>query len=121
MKRLAVFVLLSAAAFSSCKKEEATANVTFEVREISQATPAYTVEFTNDKSGSTMVSGSSSSSFSSGILELLQGEYVKLKVSCSDPTFELHLYIYVNGNLWKTASMSDPTASVMLDGNVPAE
>src|ERR1044071_6225535 len=99
MKRFAFFALGITVLFTSCKKEEPTTKVTYEVRETSPATPSFTIEYTSDKSGGSQVSGSSSAIFSSGDLELLQGEYVKMKVTCSDPTFELHMYIYVNGNL----------------------
>lgn len=119
-KLLFLFTICSFLAFS-CNKETPTANVTFEVRETSPATPTFTVEYTADKSGGTHQGGTASSAYSSGSIELLQGQYVQLKTSCSDPTYELHLYIYVNGDLWQTAVMSNPTPSKTLDGYVPAD
>lgn len=121
MKRLAYFIFLIATAFVSCKKEDPTSKITYEVRETSPSTPSYTIEFTKDKAGGTQVSGSSSAVYSSGTLELPQGEYVKMKVTCSDPTFELHLYVYVNGNLWGSTVFANPTPFASLEGNIPGD
>lgn len=112
---------MSVFGFSGCKKEVAPANVTYSVYEVSAGTPEYGIEYTSDKAGGTMVTSYNTEHYSSGKIELEQGQFISLKVTCTAPVYELQLSIFVNGNLWKTGELNSPTSSVTVSGNIPQD
>lgn len=121
MNRIALLFVLAVIFFSGCLKEDPTSEVTFSVRETSQANPPFALEYTSDKAGGTTIGSNNDNYWTSGKVILEQGQYVSLKVSCSEPLYALDLYIYVNGNLWKTASMANPTPYMSVSGYVPGD
>lgn len=120
MKRALPFLLLVLFAFAGCKKETPTVEVTYSISERSAATPAYNIEYTSDQSGGTTVTSYNTASYSSGRITLKQGQFISMKVTCSDPTYELFCTIFVNGNTWKTGTLNSPSGSLTLSGNLPA-
>lgn len=121
MKRIAVFALLLAFATSGCKKEIPTAEVVYSISESSAATPQYGIEYTNDQSGGTMVTQYGTNTYSSGKIVLKQGQFISMKITCSEPVYALNCSIFVNGNLWKTGTLTSPDGSLILSGEVPTE
>lgn len=120
MKRLLTFALVSTLLIG-CEREVPTSEVTFSIHENSLANPSFGLEYTNDQSGGTVVGSNSDNYWTSGKVVLKQGQYISLKATCTEATFDLVLYIYINGGLWKTTSMSAPTSSVTLSGEIPAD
>jgi hypothetical protein len=121
MKRLLPFLLLAASGFSACEKEMPVSEVVYSITETSAAAPSYGIEYTNDQAGGTAVTSYNTSSYSSGKIKLRQGQFISMKVSCTDPTYELRCSIFINGNLWKTGSIEAPDGSITLSGDIPAE
>jgi hypothetical protein len=104
-----------------CTKEKPVAEVVYALHETSPAAPQYGIEYTNDQTGGTMVTSYSSANYASGKIVLKQGQYVSMKVTCSDPSYNFSLSIFVNGNLWKTGTLNAPGGSVTISGNIPTE
>ena len=119
--KLYVYILFVTLLFSACKKEDMTAEVTYTVHENSQSAPSYTIEYTSDEGGGTTLGSNNDDYWSSAKLPLTKGQYAYLKVTCADPEFILSLNIFVNGNLWKSTSISNPNTTVTLSGNVPSD
>jgi hypothetical protein len=121
MKQLTgILVLVSTLLITGCGKEIPTSNVTYSITENSPASPAYDIVYTSDKSGGQTVTQYNAPTYSSGKIELEQGQHVSLTVSCIEPVYSLSCNIFVNGNLWKSASFSSG-GSVTLAGEIPAE
>lgn len=121
MNRIATIFVFAVILFSGCLKKDPTSEVTFSVRETSLDNPPFTLEYTSDKAGGTTIGSNNDNYWTSGKVILEQGQYISLKVSCSEPLYALDLYIYINGNLWKTASLTNPTPYTSVSGYVPAE
>ena len=119
MKKFLAAAITGVFLFGNCSKEDPVASVSYSISESSPATPQYQIEYTSDQAGGTTVTSNNSTGWSSGKVTLKQGQFVMLKCSCSDPEYTLHLNIFVNGNLWKTASFSNAIPSLTLSGNVP--
>lgn len=98
-----------------------TTEVTYTVHENSQAVPSYSIEYTSDEGGGTTLGSNNDNYWTSNKLTLTKGQYAYLKVTCTEPEFTLSLNIFVNGNLWKTTSISNPTTTVTLSGNLPSD
>jgi len=120
MKRLVFFFAISAC-FFGCTKEVPTSEVTFTVTEVSPDQPTYGIEYTSDQSGSTAVASRDGTNYSSGKIVLKQGQFISMKTTCAAPVFALRLSIFINGNLWKTGEMNNPTSSFTLSGDIPSE
>lgn len=121
MKSHVYLLLLLCCAFSSCKKEVPTLKVTYVVRELSQATPEYSIIYTGDVAGGSNVASNNDNHWSSDELELKQGQFVSLKSECTAPEYQIKLTIYVNGQIWKEETYSNPSGSLTISGNLPAE
>jgi hypothetical protein len=120
MKRLAFFIAISVC-FFGCTKEIPTSEVTFSVSEISTDAPTFGIEYTSDQAGSTAVASRDGNYYTSGKIVLKQGQFISLKTTCSAPLYQLRLNIFINGNLWKTGEMNNPTSSFTLSGEIPSE
>lgn len=120
MKHLLVFGSFVLFALYGCKKEVPTSEVVYSITETSAAAPAYEIVYTNDKSGGQMVTSYNTASYSSGKIVLEQGQYISMKVTCSEPTYNLNCSIFINGNLWKAGSFGSG-GELTLSGNIPAE
>jgi hypothetical protein len=116
-----VYILFAALLFSACKKEDMTAEVTYSVHETSQAAPSYAIEYTSDEGGGTTLASNNDNAWASNKIILTKGQFAYLKVTCTEPEFTLSLNIFVNGNLWKSTSISNPTTTITLSGNVPSD
>lgn len=103
-----------------CEREVPTSEVTFSIHENSAANPSFSLEYTSDQSGGTTVGSNNDNYWTSGKVVLKQGQYISLKATCIEPTFDLVLYIYIDGGFWKTASISAPTSTITLSGEIPA-
>lgn len=121
MKAICIFLFCLVTLFSSCKKEPDTVQVAFIVRENSADAPIYNITFTSDMGGSSTVASNDDHYWTSGEFPLEQGQFVSLKTECTAPLYDLTLYIYVNGQLWKKEEMQNPTSSLEISGNLPAE
>ena len=121
MKVLTTICILLILLFSSCQREVDTIDVTFMVRETSPASPSYNIIYTSDVGGSSAVASSSSASWTSGELQLKQGQYVSLKSDCTAPQHAITVSIYVNGYLWTKADMSNPNSTIEVNGNIPMQ
>ena len=120
MQRLLLLSAFCILALTACKKEVATAKVTYTVHEVSAASPAmFSVEYTG--TSGTVATTSSSEDWDSGILQLEQGKTVIMKVSCNEPSYQYSLSIFVNGNLWKTGTLSSPNGEVTISGEIPGD
>lgn len=120
MNRLALFAFF-AVMLIGCEKRTPTSEVTFSVSETSQANPAFNIEYTSDRAGGTTIGSNNDNYWTSGKLVLEQGQYASLTVRCTEPIYQMSLSIFVNGNLWKTASLANPTPSASVNGYIPAE
>lgn len=120
MIRLAIILLFSIV-LTGCEKKVPTLEVTFSVRETSQANPAFSFEYTSDLSGGTTIGSNNDDYWTSGEIVLEQGQYASLTVNCTEPTYQMTLTILVNGHIWKTTTLANPTPSVVVSGYLPAE
>lgn len=120
MKTLAFFLAISVCLLG-CTKEVPTSEVTFSVTEVSADLPTYGIEYTSDQAGSTSVASRDGTNYTSGKIVLKQGQFISLKTTCTAPLYALRLNIFINGNLWKTGEMNNPTASFTLSGDIPSE
>lgn len=120
MRSVVYICFCLALSFTACKKEIPTSSVTYSISETSAAAPAYDIIYTMDKAGGQMVTQYNTPNYSSGKIELEQGQHISMTVSCNEPTYTLNCNIFVNGNLWKSASFSSG-GSVTLSGTLPAE
>ncbi|MBI3510880.1 MAG: hypothetical protein HY064_09450 [Bacteroidetes bacterium] len=119
MKKAIYLSLIIFTALSSCKKDKPIPlKVVYSVSEISSASPTYDIAFTSDKTGTTTISSSSSDHWSSPTLELDRGQFVSMKVDCTDPTFDIKFAIYINGYLFKNDEMQAPVSSKTISGNI---
>jgi hypothetical protein len=119
MKKLAIFLPLIIVLFASCRKNEPIPlKVAYKVYESSAAAPLYTITYTTDKSGSSTISSSSNSFWTSSDYELNPGQFVSMKVDCSDPTFDITFRIYVNGYLFREGKMQSPDNSETISGRL---
>jgi hypothetical protein len=121
MNWLTSFGILVIPLLSSCQREVDTIDVTFMVKETSPASPSYSIIYTSDVGGSSAVASSSSASWTSGELQLKQGQYVSLKSDCTAPQHAITVSIYVNGYLWTTADMQNPNSTIEVNGNIPMQ
>jgi hypothetical protein len=120
MKSVVHICIFLALAFTACKKEIPTSDVVYSITETSSASPAYDIVFTNDVAGGQMVTQYNTPSYSSGKIELQQGQNISMRVSCSAPLYSLNCNIFINGNLWKSGSFSSG-GELVLSGQIPAE
>jgi hypothetical protein len=120
MNRIVYISVFIALAFTACKKEIPTSNVTYSITETSAASPAYDIIYTSDKAGGQMVTQYNTPNYSSGKIELEQGQFISMTVSCNEPVYTLSCNIFINGNLWKSTSFSSG-GEVTLSGTIPAE
>lgn len=120
MKLVVYICVFVALAFTACKKEIPTSEVVYSISESSAASPTYDIIYTNDVAGGEMVTQYSTSTYSSGKIVLEQGQFISMKVVCAAPVYNLNCSIFINGNLWKTASFSTG-GELVLSGEIPAE
>lgn len=121
MKHLLFLCALTVFLFCGCTKVNPTSEVVFAVHETSTAAPQYGIQYTNDQSGGTMVTSYATANYSSGKIVLKQGQFASMTVTCSDPTYNFSLSIFVNGNLWKTGTLNAPGGSATVSGTIPIE
>ena len=110
---ISVFILFL---FGNCKKESPEHKITYSVYETSADSPSYNITYTSDKSGATTIANSSSASWTSNGIILNKGQFISLTVDCTAPTFELKLFVYVDGNLWEQKVMQDPVSTLTISG-----
>lgn len=120
MIRLAT-VLFFAVVLIGCEKKVPTLEVTFSVNETSQANPEFTIEYTSDRIGGTTIGSNNDDYWTSGKIVLEQGQYASLTVNCTEPEYQMSLTIFVNGHIWKTTTLANPTPSASVSGYLPAE
>jgi hypothetical protein len=120
MKPIVYICVFLAFAFTACKKEVPTSDVTYSITETTAAAPAYDIIYTNDVAGGQMVTQYNTPTYSSGKITLEQGQHISMTVSCNDPVYTLNCSIFINGNLWKSASFSSG-GTITLSGEIPAE
>ncbi len=116
-----LLILFFALVLVSCNKEEETIEVTFTIRENSASAPTYNITYTSDQTGTSSIASNNDNHWTSDKRILTKGQFVSLQTECTEPEFALVLYIYVNGNLWKSANMNNPTASAVISGNLPSD
>ena len=120
MKRLAYIPLLILL-LMGCEREIPTAEVTYSIFENSSANPSFSIEYTSDQAGGTTIGSNNDNYWTSGKLILKQGQFISLKTTCTEPIFDLQLFIFINGNQWKSVSVSNPTNTITLSGEIPAQ
>jgi hypothetical protein len=117
MLRSAALFILILFLFGNCKKETIEQKIVFSVSETSADSPSYNITYTSDKSGGTTMSNSSSATWSSGAIILEPGQFVTMKVDCTAPVFDIKFSVFINGYLWESKTMHNPTPSMTISGN----
>lgn len=116
MARPAAIFILVLFLFGNCKKETIEQKFTFSVSETSADSPSYNITYTSDKSGGTTMVNSSAASWNSGVVVLEPGQFVSMKVDCTAPLFDIKLSVFINGYLWESKEMHNPTSSKTISG-----
>jgi hypothetical protein len=117
MKRLAILIAFAVSLFASCRKEQ-TFKVTYVVKEYSAEQPMYTITYTAEKSGGSNIASSTNERWSSDGIELERGQYVSMKLRSDAPVYELTMFVYVNGYLWRTETFSNPVREKEVNGTL---
>jgi hypothetical protein len=120
MKPILLSFIVCAVLLCGCQKKALTSEVVYYITETSAATPAYEIMYTNDIAGGQIVTSYNTNTYSSGKITLEQGQFITMKVSCTEPVYTLNCSIFINGNLWKTGSLNSG-GSLTLSGEIPAE
>ncbi|HEU4716303.1 MAG TPA: hypothetical protein VFU15_00640 [Bacteroidia bacterium] len=111
MKRLVYFFPLFCVLLSSCRKQDTTVKIAYDIKELSSDNPSYTITYTSDKSGNSKQVSTSDPLWNSGYIELPKGEYVSLRVDCSAPLYEFRISIYQEGVSVQETELFNPRGS----------